>query len=103
MLPHEIAYGIAAPLPKTSETIGLLERELVSRADLPTPEEEDEAPARGNRPQGFRVRDHENRAANAELDVELRQRSLGWVLGTSCAFEAVILVLAAWLFCRRDY
>jgi hypothetical protein len=25
------------------------------------------------------------------------------VLGTSITFEAVVLALAAWIFCRRDY
>jgi ABC-type transport system involved in multi-copper enzyme maturation permease subunit len=101
---HRVAYAIALPLPKTSETIGLLERELVSRADLPAPEPDDETvPTQENGRQGFRARGRENAAANAQLDVELRQRSLTWVLGTSCIFEGATLILAAWLFCRRDF
>ncbi len=101
--PHRVAYALATPLPKTSETIGLLERELVSRADLPPPPSDDEDLDQTNGRQGFRARGRRNAAANAQLDIALRQRSVGWVLGTSCAFEAVILMLAAWLFCRRDY
>jgi hypothetical protein len=31
------------------------------------------------------------------------QRTATWTLGTSIGFEAVVLSLAAWLFCRRDY
>jgi hypothetical protein len=81
-----------------------LERELVSRADLPAPEPDDDiTPTQANGRQGFRARGRENAAANAQLDVELRQRSLTWVLGTSCTFEAAALILAAWLFCHRDF
>lgn len=100
---HRIAYALAMPLPKTAETIGLLSRELIDRADLPAPESDDESSTQGNRRQGFRARNGNNSATSAELDVELRQRSLTWVLGTSCTFEAATLILAAWLFCRRDF
>ena len=31
------------------------------------------------------------------------RHSLSYVLGTSLAFEAVMLSLAAWMFCRRDF
>jgi hypothetical protein len=34
---------------------------------------------------------------------EVDARSVRWVLGTSLAFEAVVLGLGAWVFCRRDY
>jgi hypothetical protein len=44
-----------------------------------------------------------NFAEARKLDELLRQRSAGWILGTSCGFEAVVLGLSAWLFCRRDY
>jgi hypothetical protein len=33
----------------------------------------------------------------------MHDRSLAWVLGTSLLFEAVVLALAGWLSCRRDY
>ncbi len=100
--PHRIAYAILTPLPKTTETIGLLERELISRAELPPVEEEDPAtPTRGQ--PALRVRGREDRALNAEIDIRLRQRSTTWILATSCAFELAALILAASLFCRRDY
>jgi hypothetical protein len=44
-----------------------------------------------------------------DMDIEQRMEavilghSLIWVIGTSLAFEAVIVMLAAWIFCRRDY
>jgi len=33
----------------------------------------------------------------------MRGNSTGWVIGTSLVFEAVVLGLACWVFCRRDY
>lgn len=33
----------------------------------------------------------------------MRKRTVGWIVGTSVTFELVILTLAAWIFCRRDY
>ncbi len=38
-----------------------------------------------------------------EADRAARSRAVPWIIGTSLAFEAVILGWAAWLFCRRDY
>ena len=64
---HRVAYALAAPLPKTSETIGLVERELVSRADLPSPQPDDDAPLQENGRQVFRARGTENAAVRAEL------------------------------------
>jgi len=34
---------------------------------------------------------------------EFNRRSLFWVIGTSMIFEGVMLSLAAWIFCRRDF
>jgi hypothetical protein len=98
---HRIAYAVVTPLPKISETIGLIERELIDRAALPPILTDDVSEARG-RP-AFRARGRENAAVTAEIDEILRDRPLSWVLGTSCIFEAVVLAAAAWIFCRRDY
>jgi hypothetical protein len=38
-----------------------------------------------------------------ELLRELRGRPVLWVVGTSLGFEAVVLALGAWVFCRRDH
>ena len=38
-----------------------------------------------------------------EIDAVKRSRSLGWVVGTSLGFEAAVLALSAWIFCRRDF
>jgi ABC-type transport system involved in multi-copper enzyme maturation permease subunit len=69
-------------LPKTSETVALLERKLIDLADLPRIEDDT--------PQMMIVK-------------EYRSRSAWWIIGTSLAFEVAILALGAWIFCRRDY
>lgn len=38
-----------------------------------------------------------------EVDQAIRRNSSLYVLGTSLGFEAAILGLAAWVFCRRDF
>lgn len=85
---HNIVYGIKTALPKTGETIDLLERTLISMAELPEqPGQEDAPQARVGR----------------EMAHTLRSRSVGWVVGTSLGFEFVVLSLAAFIFCRRDF
>jgi hypothetical protein len=85
---HQILYGIKTVLPKTTETVDLLQRTLISMAELPDPGDQgNEAQARIGR----------------EMAEELRSRSVAWSVGTSLAFELAMLSLAAWLFCRRDY
>lgn len=100
--------GVKTALPKTGETIALLERALVSSADLEllsdlggeegnvsasetiTPDEE---------PESIEISQDE---ANLRLQEEFRSRSPWWVLGTSLLFEAFVVGLAVLLFARRD-
>jgi hypothetical protein len=86
---HNIAYGIKTVLPKTAETVALLERSLMKAAKLPQPSGGPE----------------ERRMHAAQIDAidALRNRSIAWVVGTSLGFEAVVLCFAALIFCRRDY
>jgi len=90
---HRILYGVKTVLPKTTETIALLERWLVNLAELPQ-----QAQQGGNAQQQQRIH-----AVQQELVEAIRGRSVGWVVGTSLGFELVVLAAAAWLFCRRDY
>lgn len=92
---HRILYGVKTFLPKTSETIKLLERTLIHAAELPGGGEE-QAPPRGQ----ARSR---SQAAARQLAQELRGRSAARIIGTSLAFELVILALAAAIFHRRDF
>ena len=39
----------------------------------------------------------------ADLQSELRGRSVAWIVGTSLLFELVLLSIAAWRFQRRDF
>lgn len=97
--PHRIFLAVKTVLPKTSETVELLNRWLVRLADLPSAEPEEEQ-EQGRDAFGRSAR---NAAADEAVARTIRQRSVAWVLGTSLAFEAVVLTLAAWVFCRRDY
>ena len=86
-----------APLPKTGETLDLLERLLVDRSGI-------EAPERERRGEGVfgsnRVR---NREVRDEIDRQAVSRSLWWTIGTSLLFEIAVLVSCVWIFRRRDF
>jgi hypothetical protein len=116
---HKIFFHVATVVPKTSQTVNVLSRKLF------TDEEIDETTGgpprnspvlRGARPRrgggggggDDDVLDRGQRAdairdAAVEGKLALRDRSLSWVIGTSLAFEAIVLMIAAWVFCRRDY
>ena len=92
--------GIAKTiLPKTAETIGLLERSMIDVSELealqgdggdwrpPDADEDWVSPEEGAR------------AAEAEL----RERGIWWIVGTSLVFEGVILGFACWRFAKRDF
>jgi ABC-type multidrug transport system fused ATPase/permease subunit len=162
---HRIVRGVATVVPKTGETIDLLDRKLFSEADLAALRKEFGGDRDRDRNGGFKkappaspdaassevsgsstesvassdgsgdpstapatapstgpttvsteaevltadaVRESQQRRAaqleaQEEADRAARSRSIPWILGTSIAFEAVILAMAAWIFCRRDY
>jgi ABC-type transport system involved in multi-copper enzyme maturation permease subunit len=93
---HRIFYGVETALPKTSGTVELLQRWLVEKADLPeAPKTDDNAGA----PAGI----HNNPELQRQIQKEMLSRSPSWILGTSLGFEAIVLTLSAWIFCRRDF
>jgi hypothetical protein len=96
---HELFYIIMTVLPKTSETVDLLQRQLVERAGLQGMETDDSPNANNRRMQAREIR----YSAQEMVQDELATRSVGWVAGTSIGFECVILIFSAWIFCRRDY
>lgn len=80
--------------PKTQETIGLLERWTVDREALaglggPPTDGDDDGLAR-----------QQGQRATVEA---IHSRPLWWVLGTSLAFEALVLGIAVVIFKRRDF
>ena len=86
---RRILGAVNTVLPKTRETITLLQRWLIRLANLPPP---------ADNPQQRAMQ-----AAQRDLQEVLDRRSPFWILGTSLGFELVVLVWAAWVFCRRDY
>ena len=109
---HTAVFAVKTLLPKTGETVDLMNRWLISEANLekfsgPSVEEEtSQPPAMAGRPPTSRRDPFErnvDREAGKRFQSEIRDRSVGWVLGTSIAFELVILGIAAGLFSRRDF
>jgi len=99
-------------LPKTGETVGLLERWLIDLADLDTDgfaqpngddPIDDNAEALfgpGNAPTQSGI---DQDQVNQEVQKRYRERSVAWVLGTSLGFELVILAIACLYFHRKDF
>jgi len=98
---HAILYGVMSVLPKTKETVGLLNRYL-----LTTKEQEqflggDDTPAPGARSQDdVRI---SQKQLMVRLEQERRSRTVFWVIGTSAGFELAMVGLLVLVFCRRDF
>lgn len=94
--------SIRSVLPKTSETIELLDRALRRDSDInfgDIMQGNVEPTADG----GFRAKREAESEAAARMDAEQRALSLWWILGTSILFEAGVIAAAAIVFIRRDY
>ncbi|MSR29118.1 MAG: ABC transporter permease [Phycisphaerales bacterium] len=96
---HGWFYWIYVGLPKTAETLDAMERVLIDTAKIPSG-------LKGEAFSGPRVFEP-NEATVEEFQAAVHEqsasRSLWWVLGTSLAFEAVMLWIATAVFVRRDY
>lgn len=104
---HRAFYLANYPLPKTAETSALVERTLQKQLRPPRErrhkggdEVDEDTEVQNN---GFLASPRLQREAAIEVAKTVRARSLWYVLGTSLTFEAVILLLAAWIFARRDF
>ncbi len=88
-----IIVSVKTVLPKTADTIDLLDRHLISEDAIDRQEE------RAIERQG------DENFSRGQFDAmrEIRSRSLWWVVGTSLLFEAFILAIGAWIFSRRDF
>ncbi len=93
---HRGLSAVMYVLPKTDETVNLLSRALKdpSGMDIMSILEGDF----DDGPQG-----EERQSADRIVREEVDQRSLLYVLGTSLAFEFLVLAFAARIFCRRDF
>jgi ABC-type transport system involved in multi-copper enzyme maturation permease subunit len=97
---HRLAYAAKTILPKTAET-----KELTQRASMTEKEfdfmmkraEEDQREAQRAWGGGGNVR------TTRELMKIRRNRSAWWIIGTSMAFQGVVLGMACWIFTRKDF
>ncbi len=99
---YNIVYGLKTVLPKTGETIDLLERWLIDLAELPGGTDAGGDAMGSYDPETGQFR-ADNEATQLEFVRELRDRSVWWVLGTSLAFELLVLLAAGWIFHKRDF
>jgi hypothetical protein len=96
---------VLAPLPKTTNTTDLLDRELIKKADLPATDDKtdpsDPTADSGSDDDAKPVSEFARR--RRDIVRNRLKAPAGYILGTSLGFEAVIMALAAWRFCSRDY
>lgn len=110
---HWWVMTIKAPLPKTSETMAVLQRKLIDSAELNAWRDEltrmqaedaaERARARGRDEAEARQRTEQSMEASEETEASYVHRSAWWSIGTSLGFEAVLLAIACWVFVRRDF
>lgn len=104
---HAWFYAVKAVLPKTSETMDLLGRMVITGPEMQrflggTGDDN------GQRGPGRR-RDATNgvrlseRQVNKAMEAERRGRSPLWIIGTSMLFQGVVLAAAVIIFRRRDF
>jgi hypothetical protein len=108
-----VLYRIKSFVPKTRETLSLLDRVLFQDKDLQQASKVSDNPANdipspappqrlgpGRGPPGGMPGGAASALMQAQID---RQRPVWWIIGTSLLFEAACLALAAWHFCTRDF
>lgn len=92
-------FAAKTVLPKTSETRQMLADtlnvHLFGRRERRAENEVGAAPPMLLRPTWNEV--------NAAIDREMEERTPAWTVATSMGYQLVILLMAGWLFTRRDY
>jgi ABC-type transport system involved in multi-copper enzyme maturation permease subunit len=91
-------FAVNTVIPKTTQTIDLLDRVLISDNELATP-----TPTLGNSLFGRGQTRPPDREMRSAVEQFVRSRSVWWIVGSSLGFEALMIGLACWIFCRRDY
>jgi hypothetical protein len=107
---HRVLFGIKSFVPKTRETIALLDRVLFRDKELQEASKHADEPAATQAESaaddfsttGPSTYSSKDSAVTLQFESD-RQRSIWWIVGTSLLFEAAVLGLAAWSFSRRDY
>ena len=95
---HLAFFSAKTVLPKTDETIDLLERVLRERTGMQIggpPERQDMMFGASQQ--------ISNREFSNKMQETMDERSVAWIIGTSLLFEFAVLGLACWYFSRRDF
>jgi ABC-type transport system involved in multi-copper enzyme maturation permease subunit len=109
---QKVLYNVKSFVPKTRETLSLLDRVLFKDKDLqqaskPADDTATENPTPAPPPRFGPGRGPPGGMSGASITLVQaqidRQRPIWWIVGTSLLFEAVCLALAAWHFCTRDF
>jgi hypothetical protein len=95
---HGFSRTLHAITPKTVETNDLLDQFLMSDEEIAEAQSGERLP-----PPTFGANPREWQQAGHEQADSQRHASPWYVIGSSLGCEAVIVLLAAWIFCRRDY
>jgi ABC-type transport system involved in multi-copper enzyme maturation permease subunit len=95
-------FALKTALPKTQETLALLDNSLLSPADYEAIDAMGRNSGGGFRGDGDRVGFGSPEAQQRAQRV-LRSRPFWWVFGTSVCFVAAVLGLGSWIFSRRDF
>ena len=105
---HGLVKWTKAPFPKTGETVALMSRWLVDPSPFDSARNEGERRresrrvARGVHRDPDRVNMDDDRV-QGRIEDEMTARTAARIIGSSLGFEAVILGIAALIFCRRDF
>lgn len=98
---HRMTYPVHLLLPKTSETADLLDQSLLTTDEFL----ELLSGKREQIQENFRrqVREQDMFDIPQEIELIRRGRSTTSILASSLAVEGIMLGVAAWIFCRRDF
>jgi hypothetical protein len=89
---HHRSVWLMACLPKTGETVNLMDRHVVVGGKT------------GFSNSGFiQILMGMESSPEESVDQAIARHSTLYIIGTSLIFEGVMLGLAAWIFCRRDF
>lgn len=94
---NRVQYVLAV-LPKTQDTVGLLQRWILVKDDQGAADEEN-----GAQKTAQQIRREQQGNLERELTDEFNSRSPYYIIGTSLAFEFVVLAFGCFLFIRRDF
>jgi len=97
---HAILYGVMTVLPKTKETVALLDRYLLTQKERDQFQPDNDEQSFGMSNDDVKI---SQRHMTSRIEGERRSRNVTWVIGTSLGFEVVMVGLMVWFFRRRDF